>query len=87
MFLESTASSSDIVKKRSEEKQVTFELFKGSLTDESKEEPADEKRERLVIWFKKATFEELLERAISAKCPSGEYHTLTMFLLDSTVCV
>jgi hypothetical protein len=84
--VESTASSPDIVKKRSEEKQVTFEAFKSNLVSESKVEPDEEKRNRIISWFKSATFDELVERAKATKCPSGDYYALSLSLLDSAVC-
>lgn len=65
--VESTASSPDVVKKRCNDEQMTFEKFKKSLMEESASvEPPEAKRIRILGWFKEATFEEILEKAKKA---------------------
>lgn len=61
--VESIASSLDIVKAKSEEDVVTFESFKKTLLEKLDVEPHEEKKERIVSWFRNATFEQLIEKA------------------------
>jgi len=84
--VESTASSPDIIKKRSEDETVTFESFKKSLMEEIDAERMEEKKSRIVDWFKNATFEEIIEKAISNRCSHGDYYTLSLDIVSKCIC-
>lgn len=84
--VESTASSPDIVKKRSDEETVTFESFKKSLMEDVEAEPVEEKKNRIVVWFRNATFEELLEKAVSSRCSHGDYYSLSLDIVSKCIC-
>lgn len=83
--VESTVSSPGIVKESSEEDVMDFETFKQVLS-ETVSDAVEERRDRIVKWFQGATFEELLEKAKSAKCPSGDYYTLSLDIASKCVC-
>lgn len=83
--VESTASSPEVVRKFPEEEVVNFESFKTVLTEEQNETP-EEKRNRIVEWFKSATFEELLEKAKSTKCHTGDYYALSLEIASKCIC-
>lgn len=83
--VESTASSPDVVKKHPEEEVINFETFK-KLLAETISDAVDDRKSRIVEWFKNATFEELVERAESSKCQSGDYHILGLDLAAKCIC-
>lgn len=83
--VESTASSPEVVRKFPEEEVINFESFKTVLTEEQNETP-EEKRNRIVEWFKSATFEELLEKAKSTKCHTGDYYALSLEIASKCIC-
>lgn len=84
--VESTASSPDIVKKRSSGETITFETFKKSLMEDIDMETVEDRKNRIVEWFRNATFEELVEKARSNKCPSGDYYTLSLDIASKCLC-
>lgn len=79
---ESTGSSPGVVKKRSNDEQMTFETFKKSLMENSEVEPPEEKKTRVVSWFKNATFEELVEKATATKSASADYYALSLEMVS-----
>lgn len=83
--VESTVSSPGVVKESSEEDVMDFETFKKVLS-ETVSDAVEERRNRIVKWFQGATFEELLEKAKSAKCPSGDYYTLSLDIASKCAC-
>lgn len=83
--VESTASSPEVVRKFPEEEVVNFESFKTVLT-EQQDETAEQKKNRIIEWFKSATYEELLEKAKSNKCHTGDYHALSLEIASKCIC-
>lgn len=65
--VESTASSPDVVKKYPEEEVINFETFK-KLLAEAISSTMEDRKDRIVEWFKTATYEELVERAEASRC-------------------
>lgn len=84
--VESIASSPDVIKNSPEEEIITFETFKKVLSDLSVTHTVEEKKNRIVGWFQNATFEELVEKAKSSKCQSGDYYALSLELASKCVC-
>lgn len=82
--VESTVSSPDIVKESPEEDVMDFEAFKKVLS-ETLSDTVEERKNRIVEWFQGATFEQLLEKAESAKCPSGDYYALSLDIASKCV--
>lgn len=83
--VESTVSSPDVVKESSDEDIMDFETFKKVLEDRMSD-TVEERKNRIVEWFQGATFEELLEKAKSSKCPTGDYYTLSLDIAAKCVC-
>lgn len=83
--VESIASSHDIVRVEPQEEVVNFETIK-KLLAETVTETIEDKRTRIVNWFQTATLEQLVERAQSNKCQSGDYYALSMDLASKCTC-
>lgn len=84
--VESTASSPEVVKEFPDEETINFESFKTVLTEQQPHETAEEEKNRIVEWFKSATFEELLEKAKSTKCHTGDYYALSLEIASKCIC-
>lgn len=85
--VESTASSPDVVKKTPEEEIMSFETFKATAFDEtSTPKQTEEENIRIVKWFQNATLEDLVEKAKSKKCQTGDYYALSLELASKYIC-
>lgn len=84
----SNASTPDLVKKYPEEEMVTFEKFKQSLEEKvnTHQESIEECKAKIVQWFQKATFEELIEKAKATQCQAGDYYTLSLEIASKCLC-
>lgn len=79
--VDSTTSSPDMVKNLSQEEVIDFKTFKEFLTDKSVSEDSEaitKEKERIIDWFRNATYEELLEKANSCENQTGDYYKLSM---------
>lgn len=86
--VESTTSSPDIARNSPEEEAITFDMFKKELIELSspKTVSVEEEKHRIISWFQTATIDELIEKAKTNKCKSGDYYTLSLELASKCIC-